>query len=251
MAWVILVGREAAEEPDSLEGVVLGVPVSLKVGVGKDVSVGIDLTSTSGDVSIRVDLILSTSSCVYSTSMCQISLEDVVWPQCLSSQRGTPARRHSYVISTGNGRDVWICMDLMVISYSIISHKLSLFLAMMHLRQAAFGWQRMDSFCEVMTELLMKPNQYRATMFNSFISMGSPASMHLDEVSEMSRDWIIQVLCCIHSLVLTLESCSSVKCNIDMITDASNCLPSNHYILYRSKGIGLLLPLGTRSTYAM
>lgn len=75
---MILVGREAAEEPDSLEGVVLGVPVSLKVGVGKDVSVGIDSMSTSGDVSIKVYLILSASSRVYSTSMCQISVEDVV-----------------------------------------------------------------------------------------------------------------------------------------------------------------------------
>lgn len=35
---------------------------------------------------------------------------------------------------------------------------------------------------QVMTELLMKPNQYRAMMFNSLLSMGSPPSMHLEEV---------------------------------------------------------------------
>jgi len=59
----------------------------------------------------------------------------------------------------------------MAISCSIINPKLSRFFAMIDPRQAAFAWQRIDSFCEGMMELLMNLNQYRAATFKSFFSI--------------------------------------------------------------------------------
>ncbi|KAG5611161.1 hypothetical protein H5410_022442 [Solanum commersonii] len=72
--------------------------------------------------------------------MRRMSVDDVgVTLTSLFSSRVTPARRHNFVINTGNGKDVWCCLALMAISYSIMSPKLMLFLAMVDMRHAVFG----------------------------------------------------------------------------------------------------------------
>jgi len=109
-----------------------GVPEGPKAGVGKDASAGMDFTSISGDASTGAALLLIVLSHVYSASIHRISVEDMgVTSLSLFSSRETPTCRHSSVISTGKGKDIWRCLALMAISYSMISPKLNLFLAMM------------------------------------------------------------------------------------------------------------------------
>ncbi|KAG5631459.1 hypothetical protein H5410_003176 [Solanum commersonii] len=82
------------------------VPEGPKAGVGEGASIGIESTSTSGDVSTRASLLLSTSSLVYSASMHWMSVEkDGVTSKSLASSRGTLARRHNSVIRIANGKE--------------------------------------------------------------------------------------------------------------------------------------------------
>jgi len=58
-------------------------------------------------------------------------------------------------------------------------------LAMIEPRQAALGCQRINSFWDDNIVLLMKPNQNLKAMFMSLFSIGAPASIHLEVVSEI------------------------------------------------------------------
>uniref|UniRef100_M1D8P8 Uncharacterized protein n=1 Tax=Solanum tuberosum TaxID=4113 RepID=M1D8P8_SOLTU len=69
--------RKLGSSRRTMEGVLAGVPEGSEAGVGKDASVVMDSTSTSGDASTGVALLLYASSRVYSASMRRISVEDV------------------------------------------------------------------------------------------------------------------------------------------------------------------------------
>ncbi|KAG5600312.1 hypothetical protein H5410_031682 [Solanum commersonii] len=127
------------------------VPEVLEARVDKDASVSNESTSTSGKVFARAALFLSTSSHMYSASIRWILVEEEgVISISLVSSRGTPAYRHSSVISTGNDNE-----------------------------------RRTDSFWNDIIVLLMKPNQKWAAILKSLCSIGTPASIHLGVVSEI------------------------------------------------------------------
>ncbi|KAG5631887.1 hypothetical protein H5410_003604 [Solanum commersonii] len=163
-------------------------PDGPKAEVGKDAYVGIESMSTFGDISTGAALFLSASSRVYSASIRLISIdEEGITLISLVISRGTPACWHNSVIKIGNGRKVYFCLALMVISCSIRSPRLMLLLDMIDPRQVALGWHRMDSFWDGMIVLLMKPNQNQAAILRSLLSIGSTVSIHLEVVSEINR----------------------------------------------------------------
>ncbi|KAG5630371.1 hypothetical protein H5410_002088 [Solanum commersonii] len=99
----------------------------------------IESTSTFGDVSTGVSLLLSTSSIVYSALMHRISVEkDKVISKSLAASRATPIRRHNSVINTGKGKEVCLFLALMAISYSMIRPKFSCLFDKIYPKQAAF-----------------------------------------------------------------------------------------------------------------
>ncbi|KAG5606291.1 hypothetical protein H5410_027783 [Solanum commersonii] len=156
------------------------VPEDSDVGVGKDASIGIELTSTFGDVSTRAILFLSASSLVYSASMHRMPVEeDRVTSNSLATSRGTPACLHSSLISTGKGKEICFCLALIAISCSMIRLKLSRLFDKIEPKQAAFACRRIDLFCEGISELLLNSNQQRAAIFKSFFFISTPASIHL------------------------------------------------------------------------
>uniref|UniRef100_M1DSH4 Uncharacterized protein n=1 Tax=Solanum tuberosum TaxID=4113 RepID=M1DSH4_SOLTU len=117
-----------------------GIPEGSEARVGEDASAGNESTLTSGEVSVRAALLLSTSCHVNSTSICLISVEeDGVTSTFLVVSQGTPTRRHNSVTRTGNGRDVNFCLALMAIFYDINNPRSIRLLAMIEPRQAALG----------------------------------------------------------------------------------------------------------------
>ena len=116
------------------------VPDGSEAGVGEDASTGNESTLTSGEVSTGHVLLLSTSSCVNSASICRISMVgDGVTSTSLVVSRGTQARWHSSVTRTGKGRAVNFCLALMAISCEISSPRSMRLLGMIEPRQAALG----------------------------------------------------------------------------------------------------------------
>lgn len=131
MAQVILVGWEVVEAPRIWEKVEAVVPEGPEARVGNDASSSIISTSTSRDVSTRAALFLSSFSRVYSTYICQMSMEDMgVTSMYLFSSQGTPTRWHSFVFRTEKERDIWRFLAPIDISCPIISPKLSRLLAL-------------------------------------------------------------------------------------------------------------------------
>ncbi|KAG5572259.1 hypothetical protein H5410_062025 [Solanum commersonii] len=97
-------------------------------------------TSTSGEVSAKAAILLSTSSRVYSASIHRMSMEEdrvISIPFVVS--RGTPACWHNSVIKTGNGREVNFYLALMAISCEISSPRSMRLLDMIEPRKAALG----------------------------------------------------------------------------------------------------------------
>ncbi|KAG5580359.1 hypothetical protein H5410_050986 [Solanum commersonii] len=94
-----------------------GIHEGSEAGVGDGVSTGTESTLTSGEVSVGAALLLSSSSHVNSASIHRKSVEeDVVTFISLEGSQGTPVCQHNSVISTGNDRDVYVCLALKAIS---------------------------------------------------------------------------------------------------------------------------------------
>ncbi|KAG5605153.1 hypothetical protein H5410_026645 [Solanum commersonii] len=107
-AWV-RGGRPAAIVVPDLEvtkAVALDVPKGLGSRVGKSASAGSAFVSTTGEVSTGVAFFFSASSFKNSTSILQMSVEDVgITSISFFSSLGTRAHLHRLMISTGKGRE--------------------------------------------------------------------------------------------------------------------------------------------------
>lgn len=78
-----------------------------EVGIGKECSTGIELTSTFRDVSAVASLLRPTSFGVYLVLVLQILVDkDEVISIFLKSSWGTPTRRHNSMIRIENGKEV-------------------------------------------------------------------------------------------------------------------------------------------------
>ncbi|KAG5571738.1 hypothetical protein H5410_061504, partial [Solanum commersonii] len=87
--------------------------------------------------------------------------------------------------NTENGREVCFYFAHMAIYCSIICPMSMLFLDIIDQRKAIVGWRRIDSFWDVIIDLLMNQNQYRVATLMSLFSIDTPVSIHLGVVSEM------------------------------------------------------------------
>ncbi|KAG5586518.1 hypothetical protein H5410_046952 [Solanum commersonii] len=181
-------GREDGEAPGACEEEEkgTGIPEGSEAGVGEGASAGNESTLTSGEVSAGAALLLSTSSRVNSSSICQMFVDNTRMTSIsLIGSQGTLTRWHNSVIKIGNGREVSLCLALMTISCELSSPRSIRLMAMIESMQAALGWHIIDSFWDGMIVILMKPNQNWEVMFMSLFSMGAPASIHLGVVLEI------------------------------------------------------------------
>lgn len=101
---------------------------------------------------------------------------------------GTLARRYNSVIRTGNGKEVCFNLSLVAISCDVNNPKLIHLLDMIQPRKSALGRRKIDSFCDGIMVLLMKPNQNFAAMFKSHFSIRTPTSIHLSFSSEIKGE---------------------------------------------------------------
>lgn len=120
---------------------------------------------------------------MYSTSISRIFLEHVGVISIFSSC-GTLSCRQNLVINNGNKREVWHCLVLMAISFSMMKIKFSLFLVIIHPRKTSFGWRMIELFCDNMIMILTNPKQYLKTTLRPLFFMDATTSIHIRMLSK-------------------------------------------------------------------